>query len=268
MSIITIWILRQTGVPTKFPLYEGIHSKRIGEKEMKKKKLIVLLTAFSMVFGLAACGDNASVEVDDGQKTVEEEADSNTSDVTTDTENYGEITEELVRNHKVTSVSDFEYGPEGSDGIRISKYLGTDTIVVIPEEIDGKKVVAVSNIFWNDSSVQGVLIPSTVKEIGALFANNKNIEVVIAEGLEVLGQAALGNCDKLHTVIFDESLKEIETAAIMFEPALKELYIPESVETIPPYELTDLTDCTIKGKSGSYIETHCSEYGIKFEAVD
>lgn len=78
----------------------------------------------------------------------------------------------------------------------------------------------------------------------------------------------MANCEKLHTVIFGENLKEIEHSALGFDPALKELYIPKSVETIPAYGITTLTECTIKGEKGSYIETYCSEYGLKFEAVD
>ena len=233
---------------------------------MKKKNFIVLLTAISMAFGLMACGDNADIEVDDSQKTVEEEDGSDTADVKTNLEDYDEITEEVVRNHIVTEASDFQYTPMG-DGIGISGYTGTDTIVVIPEEIDGQPVTMLGSIFWNDSTVQGVLIPNGVKELGSTFANNQCIEVVIAEGVEVLGDVTFGNCPKLHTVVLSDSLTTITSTSFAALPALKELYIPDTVIDLPDY-ISWSEDFVIKGKSGSYIETYCSEYGIKFEAVD
>ncbi len=241
---------------------------------MKIKKIIVLFTTVCMLGGLVACGgdDNTSVSTNDNQTVTEDNSSSDTTEENNNSGSYDEITEDVVRNHAVTDASDFEYEPEtdadGVSGVRIMAYSGTDTIVVIPEEIDGKPVIAVSNIFWNESPVQGVLIPSGVKKIGAIFGNNKCIEVVIAEGIEVLGQGAMLNCEKLHTVVLGEALKEIEHSAFGTNPALKELYIPKTVETIPAYGMVGLKECTIKGESGSYIETYCSEYDLKFEAVE
>ena len=238
------------------------------------KKIVILLTTVCMLGGLVACGgdDNTNVNTNDVQTVTEDNSGSDKKEESNNSGSYDEITEEVVRNHAVTDASDFEYEPEtdadGVSGIRIMGYSGTDTIVVIPEEIDGKPVIAVSNIFWNESPVQGVLIPNSVKRLGSTFTNNKCIEVVDIEGIEVLGQGALANCENLHTVIFGDNLKEIEHSALGFDPALKELYIPKSVEIIPAYGMTTLTECTIKGESGSYIETYCSEYDLKFEAVE
>ena len=64
--------------------------------------------------------------------------------------------------------------------ITITGYTGTDSNVVIPEEIDGKKVVKLgSRAFVANQYLTAVTIPSTVTAIGsAAFANCKNLTTV------------------------------------------------------------------------------------------
>ena len=51
-----------------------------------------------------------------------------------------EITVDDVKNHAETPASDFEYVDHG-DSVSIKAYNGSDPIVVIPEQIDGKDVI-------------------------------------------------------------------------------------------------------------------------------
>jgi hypothetical protein len=84
------------------------------------------------------------------------------------------VTEELLRNYPVASGADFTYSSSRKvhGGIRIDSYTGSDSIVVIPEEIDGKPVVEIAvYTFANESKVHGVVIPDTVTSIKELFVN-------------------------------------------------------------------------------------------------
>ena len=64
--------------------------------------------------------------------------------------------------------------------ITITGYTGTDSNVVIPEEIDGKKVVKLGSIaFFGNQYLTAVTIPSTVTAIGYVaFANCKKLTTV------------------------------------------------------------------------------------------
>ena len=70
-----------------------------------------------------------------------------------------------------TSPNDVE-----DDGIKIRSYTGSDTVVVIPEEIEGKPVTGFYDyVFANNNPVRAVLIPESVKELEEVFTNNESV---------------------------------------------------------------------------------------------
>lgn len=238
---------------------------RLGEKRksMNKRSVVFFFILLLNMF-LMACSDSDKLKEN-----------STNTDLVGDIDligGYDEVTEEDVRKHPTTDSAFFEYYLDANtndQGIMIAEYRGTDTIVVIPEEIDGKPVTAVAGCFGWDSQVQGIFVPNTVKRIRGTFAHNKCLEVVIAEGLERLDDLIFAECPKLHTIILGDSLKEIDALALYGVPALKELYIPKSVEVIDTYALTGLhDDLVFKGEKGSRIEEYCIENELDFEIVD
>ncbi len=182
----------------------------------------------------------------------------------------GVITEELVRNYPVAPASDFEYEQDG-EGIKITDYIGDDVVVVIPEQIEGKPVIALhSYLFANKSPVKGVLVPNSVKMLKYTFINNDDIQVVICEGVENLSNAVATNCASLHTLVLGDALSEMGEFSIAGCPKLTEVYISAKVTNIAQnYSSYDVfMECpmvTIKGEKGSYIETYAKENGLKFE---
>ncbi len=80
---------------------------------------------------------------------------------------------------------DFEYR-EGYGGV-INEYLGSDKAVIIPAEIDGKKVKAIGD---------------------DAFAKRENLEsVVISDGIQILGWDVFNGCKKLKNIIIPESVE-------------------------------------------------------------
>lgn len=232
------------------------------------KKCIALLMALLLALACAGCGgDQSGTEGTQGTNGQTTQGSQNKNDGPYE----GEVTEAVVRNYKVAAESDFEY-EETAEGILIAEYIGSDTVVVIPETINGKPVVAIANIvFGNDSTVRGVKIPSGVKELAYTFTNNTRLEVVIWESAEVAGEGLFNSCTGLHTVIFGDGLKTLGLSAFFYCANLKELYIPATVESVDPDIAVTIFSCcdalTIKGEAGSYIESFCAEYGIPFEAA-
>ena len=170
-----------------------------------KKRLLVLGLAFTML-AATACGTSS----DGGNKTSKADktvtATSN-SDKTSETqknddkkddakESYksaDDITMDDLKNHEETLADDFEYGDGPNGSIVIDGYTGEDPIVVIPNEIDGKKVV----------------------DFGKTFTNNKDIIAIkIGDNIEEVAEGALTNCDNLKYIVFGKNVKAINNGLL------------------------------------------------------
>ena len=68
--------------------------------------------------------------------------------------------------YEVDENTSFEYKVTEHDDTYIGRYTGTATEVVIPSEINGKKVTVISgNTFYNRADVTSVTIPDGIKSI-------------------------------------------------------------------------------------------------------
>ena len=152
------------------------------------------------------------------------------------------ITEEAVRSHPVTPESDFTYRTEYG-GITITGYKGTDSIVVIPEEINGTTVLSIApDTFGNDSTVKGLFIPSTVRTLRhSGFMGNQVLEVVVWDSASTINDYLFGGCGNLRLVVLGEHVSQVNTEAFSFCPNL-----------------------TIKVVPGSYMETYCKDHNLAY----
>ena len=224
------------------------------------KKLPALFLTLVLVLGMTACGGkttDGTTGSTDNTVTAEEE-DHKTQNTKVDPNSP--ITEEMLRNHAVAPAEDFTYDVE-ENGIKIRSYTGSDTVVVIPAEIEGKPVTALYNyVFGNDSPVRAVLIPESVKEIEEVFINNETVELVICEGV------TFGFCSNLQQVIFGKDLQELGGIGTFGNCSkLKELHFTQALTNIDDEMCFEGCDnLTIYGPADSYIESFAKEYGIPF----
>ena len=169
------------------------------------RQLMMWMLTMAMLVALVGCGGSPVSNNDDVMQTSQGGGDHSAAVEETEPGDggvfTGEVTESVVRNYRVASENDFEYGvTEG--GVRVTKYIGSDSIVVVPDTIEGEKVVELSALlFGNDSTVRGVLVPDGVKSLEGTFTNSSKIEVVICENVQVLGEGVFNNCISLHTVV-------------------------------------------------------------------
>ena len=127
------------------------------------------------------------------------------------------VTSSLNVNAESVSLKDknFEYSidknTEGTKGIFITKYIGSDKKVTIPDAIDGKKVI----------------------EIGErAFSNNKNIEEIsMPNGVVRICEMAFSDCTNLKSVNLSKSLKYIDDSAFA-DTAMKKIKFPKKLITI------------------------------------
>lgn len=164
-----------------------------------------------------------------------------------------------------TNAAEYEYMEENG-GITITKYLGKDTEIVIPEQIDGKDVKKIAFSFLRSDEekvVVSVVMPDTVTELDKeVFQGNSALKsitfskslkeipkkvcqlcssletVKFFDGLEVIGYAAFNNCDSLKSVVIPDTVKECDENAF---------FACDSLETMTykgkTYKVPDLDQC-------------------------
>lgn len=162
-----------------------------------------------------------------------------------------------------TDVSNFKW-TENSDGtLTVTGYTGTDETVVIPSEIDGKKVKSVGEYAFNNcktikslaisegvtcvdgsnagngafsgcKNLQSVFLPSTLKIIGANAFNGCNNlkEINFPEGLTSIGERAFNSCGRLQNILLPKSIINISDYAFYGCRSISKITIPGNLKVI------------------------------------
>lgn len=241
-----------------------------------KKRLLILGMIFTMAISSAGCGSSSSdnagktdqtkqtADVQDSQK--DESSDSKSDDDKKDTKYKpaDEITMDDLMSHDETPAEDFEL-IDNSDEIVIEKYVGKDPIVVIPDEIDGKKVVGFNKTFANDKDVVAVRIGNNVTEVAkTAFGNCEKLKyVVLGNSVKTIGGAAFVNTN-LQNLILNEGLEKIgedDFSNMIYPPMNNEgmdLKVPESVTEM------HVIDFNLIVKAGSYAEQYAKENNLTY----
>ncbi len=153
---------------------------------------------------------------------------------------------------------DYEYEVLDDGTIRITKYIGKDTIVAIPEAIDGKQVTIIGEMaFFGRKDLTEVRIPNGVTAImNAAFSGCTNLskvnipekitsisawtfdscagltEIHIPEGVTSIGTAAFGSCTGLTKINIPDGVTNIESSAFHKCSSLMAVDLPDTVTSI------------------------------------
>ena len=164
----------------------------------------------------------------------------------------------------------FTYSLDDNGNATITGYTGNVSALVIPEEIDGHKVMKLGNgVFEKHQEIVSVQIPDSITSIGvSAFRNCSNLENVnLPKNLISIGNRAFFNCvsiknisipktlvdvdtygwnwwypfegcSNLERVEFEEGITQIPTG-IFGETGLKEVEIPDTVTSIGERSFAD-----------------------------
>ena len=179
-------------------------------------------------------------------------------------------TEELISEEETESdgyLADshmYGYHIEENGEATITNYYGTDEKVVVPDTIDGHVVTGLgSSVFLRNTSVKEIILPDNISKIGfSAFEGCSNLETLkLPQNLEDMGTnlingtrieeivippkvtkagystgyvscSALGGCETLKTVIFEEGTKNIPAWIFMNSKSVQTVILPQSVEKI------------------------------------
>ena len=145
--------------------------------------------------------------------------------------------------------------PEKNGAITITKYIGKDTAVVIPKQINGKSVASIGDCAFDDcSSLTNITIPASVTSIGdgAFDGCSSLTNITIPDSVTFIGEEAFLGCKGLADnngfviirnvlysyhgnrtkVIIPDSVTSISFSAFEGCSSLTTITIPDSVTSI------------------------------------
>ena len=116
----------------------------------------------------------------------------------------------------------------------ITKYVETDTVVVIPSKINGITVETIGNTAFQNSAVTSVTIPDSVTAIySGAFANCSQLtNISIPNSVTYIGFSAFEHCTSLKSITLPSSLSSISEALFFGCSQLTTIHIPVSVTSI------------------------------------
>ena len=245
-----------------------------------KKKLLILGMIFTMAVSSAGCGSSSSSDnagrTDKQTATVQDSQNDTSSDSKSDNDkkdtkykSADEITMDDLMSHDETPAEDFEFN-DGADEIVIQKYVGKDPIVVIPDEIDGKKVVGFESAFTLNNNIVAVKIGNNVQKVeNSAFSGCKQLKyVVMGDSVKTIGGRMFAQTN-LQELVLNDGLQKIgqdDSNNVLAPPSSNcgmDLKIPESVTEL------HVSEFNLIGKSGSYAEQYANEHadaGVTFTA--
>ena len=175
---------------------------------MKKMVLLTLLTALAAMS--AGCAETGKGGQSDVQSTTA--ATTAEPDIQPDTfiDEDGNVYDEKPTVHvrDVKESTDFEYVIEGGQA-KITKYVGNDQYIAIPDSIEGAPVTEVSYY--------------------AFEANYDIVSVQLPETVTLIGEDAFMDCSALEEVNIPEAVTGIDRGAFVACTSLTEVTIPQNV---------------------------------------
>ena len=192
---------------------------------------MVLTSSLILNNGYALATDVQTDTTADSQPSASERRKTTTTKAVTRAEKTDKVESQATTE---TSIYDFEYKLSDNDDVIITKYTGSDTEVIIPEDFNGYAVTEIANGAFRSSAVTSVTLPSSVEKIeNYAFYSCRNLATVnFNDGLKEIGTEAFAYCYALKSVSIPESCKKIGEEAFYYDNALETLDLGKGVETI------------------------------------
>ncbi|MBE6827576.1 MAG: hypothetical protein E7514_03045 [Ruminococcaceae bacterium] len=118
---------------------------------------------------------------------------------------------------------------------KTSSYLGNETELTVPAEIDGIPVSTVGPFtFYNRSDITQITVPEgiSILEIGAFYNCSALEKIVLPDSLSKIGDNAFYNCAKLDFIKLPDGLDEIGETAFDGCSSLDGIVLPDSLRIL------------------------------------
>lgn len=125
----------------------------------------------------------------------------------------------------------WSYRKNDESSVCLTNYKGEDTEIIVPEVIGNYTVTSLKKTFYKKRYIKSVTVPKTVKEIGeeTFFECDRLREVVLDQGLEIIGSYAFYRCKELEKIDIPDTVKEIGEGAWKDCEKLTEIKLPDGL---------------------------------------
>ena len=175
----------------------------------KSKKMAALILA-----AMLAVSSSAAMAV-----TVSAEEDTAVAYSSSDTESWSEY--------------DYQILDDGT--IEIIYYYGCDEVIIIPSEIDGRKVTGIKGFnLSNKENIKSITIPDGVTSIGdSAFSGCRSLtDITIPDSVTSIGCEAFYNCSSLTNITIPDGVTSIESETFYNCQSLSNIDISNSLISI------------------------------------
>ena len=175
----------------------------------KSKKMAALILA-----AMLAVSSSAAMAV-----TVSAEEDTEVAYSSSDTESWSEY--------------DYQILDDGT--IEIIYYYGCDEVIIIPSEIDGRKVTGIKGFnLSNKENIKSITIPDSVTSIGceAFYNCSSLTNITIPDGVTSIEYGTFYDCSSLTNITIPDSVTSIKCEAFYNCSSLTNITIPDGVTSI------------------------------------
>lgn len=163
--------------------------------------------------------------------------------------------------------SNFEYDILSDDTVIITKYLGDETLVFVPEMLGGKAVSTIGEgAFQGNDSIEQIVLPQRLEVIQSqAFKACPSLQyVVIGTELKSIGQDAFSYCSSLKELRLPEGMIVIDFCICAYCPSLERVVIPQSMEEICPTAFTECDKLYLIYGSSSCAENYAQSNGLVY----
>ena len=147
----------------------------------------------------------------------------------------GELDQGMVPEQEVLDSGDYKYYVNDDGTVTLSGWNEVSENVVVPEEIDGRKVTALGNwLFSYCKGMKSVELPKSLTTIGdRAFEGCEGLESIeLPDSLISLGDEAFEGCSSLTSVRLPDSLTAIGDSAFEGCSSLTSVRLPDSLTAI------------------------------------
>lgn len=131
-----------------------------------------------------------------------------------------------------TPKTDYEYYLQREGSIIITRYVGTNSEVIVPETLDGYVVTAIAErAFQCCDFISTIILPNTITSIGDYaFAQCSSLEsIILSENIISIGNSAFLYCTALKEIDIPQGVTVIESDTFRGCDALSAITLPESI---------------------------------------
>jgi len=148
-------------------------------------------------------------------------------------ENTPELSQAEVLTTSGVTIGDYSC-TELEDGTLSVKYKGKDNDVVIPSEIDGKKVTQLGDFAFSSCNCESIVIPDSITTFGQnVFYNSKNLKSVkLPDNITTITYGMFDSCESLTDIELPDNLTTIEKRGFIYCSSLETIKFPEGLKSI------------------------------------